>query len=162
MIDFKRNKDGDAGRVERLEYDPNRSAHIALVLYADGERRYIIAPKGVRAGDEVAVRHRCADQAPAMPAPAQHPGRHDRALRRDEARQGRADCAQRRLLGVSSWRARARYATLRLRSGEMRKVHVECRATIGEVGNDEHNLRSSARPAPSAGAAFARRCAVWP
>ena len=142
VVDFLRDKDGIPGKVERIEYDPNRTAHIALVLYADGERRYIIAPKGVKPGDRSAVGSGGADQGRQCHAAAQHPGRHDDALRRAEARQGRAAGAQRRRLPRSSWRAKAMYATLRLRSGEMRKVHVDCRATIGEVGNGEHNLRS--------------------
>ena len=83
IVDFRRDKDGIAAKVERLEYDPNRSSHLALLLYADGERRYVVAPRGVAVG-----------------------------------------------------------AQLRLRSGEIRKVHVDCRATIGEVGNEEHSLRS--------------------
>ena len=148
MIDFRRDKDGIAGKVERLEYDPNRTAYIALVLYTDGERRYILAPKGVAAGDEM----QSGADAPIKPgnahAAAEHPGRLARAQHRAEARQGRPDRAQRRQLGAArparEGEQRSRCAC---KSGETRKVHVDCRATIGEVGNDEHNLRSSARPA---------------
>jgi large subunit ribosomal protein L2 len=119
IIDFKRDKDGIPGRVERLEYDPNRSAHIALVLYADGERRYILAPRGVYAGAEI----HSGVEAPIKPGSAMPLRSIPMASVQLVAREGD-------------------HATLRLRSGEMRKVPVDCRATIGEVGNSEHNLRS--------------------
>ena len=93
IVDFKRNKDGIVAKVERLEYDPNRSAHLALLLYADGERRYIIAPRGVTVGTQLMSGAEAPDQAGQLPAGAQHPGRHDDPLRRDDARQGRADRA---------------------------------------------------------------------
>ncbi len=100
IIDFKRDKDGVAGTVERVEYDPNRTAHIALVLYTDGERRYIIATKGMAAGDEV----RSGSDSPIKPGNAmalRHlPGRFHRAQRGTEARQGRPAGPQRRLLGA--------------------------------------------------------------
>ena len=142
IVDFRRDKDGVPGKVERLEYDPNRTAHLALVLYADGERRYILAPKGVRAGDAVRLGPRSADQGRQRDAAAQHPDRHDDSQRRVEARQGRRSSRAAPAAPRSSSRAKASYATIRLRSTEMRKVHVDCRATIGEVGNDEHNLSS--------------------
>ncbi len=140
MVDFKRDKDGIAARVERLEYDPNRSAHLALVVYADGERRYIIAPRGVTAGTELMS----GVEAPIKPGNAL-------SLRNIpvgstvhciEMKPGKG--AQMARSAGTSAQLVARegsYATLRLRSGEMRKVHVECKATIGEVGNSEHNLR---------------------
>ena len=96
IIDWRRNKDGIAAKVERLEYDPNRSAHLALLLYADGERRYVLAPKGVTVGAQLMSRRRSADQAGQRAAAAQHPGRYRSALRRDAARQGRAARALRR------------------------------------------------------------------
>lgn len=141
MIDFKRNKDGVPATVERLEYDPNRSANIALVLYADGERRYIIAPKGMKAGDQiqsgqdavikagntlpmrnipVGTTVHCVEMKPGKGAQiARSAGTYVQLIARDGA-----------------------YVTMRLRSGEMRKVLADCRATIGEVGNAEHMLRS--------------------
>ena len=119
IIDFKRDKDGVPAKVERIEYDPNRSAHIALLLYADGERRYIIAPKGVQPGDELMS----GPDAPIRPGKGAQIARAAGTSAQLLAREGS-------------------YATLRLRSGEMRKIHVDCRATVGEVGNDEHNLRS--------------------
>jgi len=141
IIDFKRNKDGIAGRVERLEYDPNRSANIALILYADGERRYIIAPKGLEAGSEIMS----GSEAPIKPGNCL-------SLRRIpvgsqvhcvELKPGKGAQIARAAGATAQLVAReGEHATLRLRSGEMRKVHSDCRATIGEVGNSEHNLRS--------------------
>ena len=141
MVDFKRNKDGVPAKVERLEYDPNRTANIALLLYADGERRYVIAPKGmvvgqqivsgseapIKSGNTLPIRNipvgttiHCIEMIPGKGAQlARSAGTSAQLLARE---------------GV--------YAQLRLRSGEIRRVHVECRATIGEVGNEEHSLRS--------------------
>ena len=142
MIDFRRDKDGIVAKVERLEYDPNRSSYIALLLYKDGERRYILAPKGVAVGDELQsgadspIRAGNAMQLRHIPVgsiDAQH---------RAEARQGRPDRARRRHAPRSYSGREAGNAILRLKSGETRKVSVDCRATIGEIGNDEHNLRS--------------------
>ncbi len=141
VIDFKWNKDGIPGRVERLEYDPNRSAHIALVLYADGERRYILAPKGLTVGMPV---HSGVD-APikagsAMPLRNIPVGTQVHNIELKPGKGGQiARCA-----GASAQLVAREgdYATLCVRSGEMRKIHTDCRATIGEVGNSEHNLRS--------------------
>ena len=141
IVDFRRNKDGVPAKVERLEYDPNRSAHLALLCYADGERRYILAPRGVtpgtvlmsgaeapiRAGNTLPIRNipvgssiHCIEMLPGKGAQlARSAGTSVRLLAREGA-----------------------YAQLRLRSGEIRKVHIECRATIGEVGNEEHSLRT--------------------
>lgn len=141
VIDFKRDKDGIAGYVERIEYDPNRSAHIALVLFADGERRYILAAKGLEAGTVVLS----GIDAPIKPGSAM-PLRNipvGTQVHAIELKPGKG--AQMARSAGTSAQLIARegdYATLRLRSGEMRKVHSECRATIGEVGNSEHNLRS--------------------
>ena len=139
-IDFKRTKDGVPGRVERLEYDPNRSAHIALILYADGERRYILAPKGLTRGSAV----QSGPQAPIRPGNAL-------ALRNIpvgtlvhnvELRPGKGGQLARSAGSYAQIVAReGAYATLRLRSGEMRRTHLDCRATVGEVGNSEHSLR---------------------
>jgi large subunit ribosomal protein L2 len=141
VIDFKRNKDSVPGKVERLEYDPNRSAHIALVLYADGERRYILAPRGVSAGAEV----QSGPDAPIRPGNAL-PLRNiplGSVVHNIEMRPGKGgQLARSAGAGVQLVAREGAHATLRLRSGEMRKVPVECRATIGEVGNSEHNLRS--------------------
>ncbi len=141
IVDFRRNKDGIPAKVERLEYDPNRSAHIALLCYADGERRYIIAPKGmtegtillngpeapIKPGNCLALRHipvgstvHCVEMLPGKGAQlARSAGTSVQLLAREGS-----------------------YAQLRLRSGEIRKVHVDCRATLGEVSNEEHSLRS--------------------
>ena len=141
IIDFKRNKAGVPAKVERIEYDPNRSANIALLLYADGERRYILAPKGVRAGDEV----RNGSDAPiksgnAMPMRNIPVGT---LVHNVEMKPGKGGQIARS--AGSSVQLVARTgdtATLRLRSGEMRRIPADCMATIGEVGNAEHSLRS--------------------
>jgi len=141
IVDFRRDKDGIAAKVERLEYDPNRSAHLALLLYADGERRYVLAAKGVqvgmqlmsgseapiKAGNALPLRNipigtevHCVEMQPGKGAQlARSAGAHVQVLAREGS-----------------------YTQLRLRSGEIRKVHIDCRATIGEVGNAEHNLES--------------------
>ena len=141
MIDFKRTKDGIPATVERLEYDPNRTANIALLLYADGERRYVIAPKGmvvgqqvisgseapIKSGNVLPIRNipvgttiHCIEMIPGKGAQmARSAGTSAQLLAREGA-----------------------YAQVRLRSGEIRRVHIECRAAIGEVGNEEHSLRS--------------------
>jgi large subunit ribosomal protein L2 len=140
VVDFKRNKDGIAGRVERLEYDPNRTAHLALVLYADGERRYIIAPAGVKAGDEL-----MSGAGAAIKAGNALPLRHipvGTTVHCVEMQPGKgAQLARSAGAGVQLVAREGSYATVRLRSGEMRKVHVDCKATVGEAGNSEHNLR---------------------
>jgi len=140
IIDFKRDKDGIPGRVERLEYDPNRSAHLALVLYADGERRYILAPKGIavdapiQSGSEAPIK-----SGNALPLKSIPVGTLVHCI---ELKPGKGGQLARSAGASTQIVAReGAYVTLRLRSGEMRKVHVNCRATIGEVGNDEHNLR---------------------
>src|SRR5687768_12584143 len=141
LVDFRRNKDGIPATVERIEYDPNRSAHLLLLLYKDGERRYVIAPKGVAVGAQlvsgaeapikpgntlplrnipVGTEVHCVEMQPGKGAQlARSAGAHVQVLAREGS-----------------------YAQLRLRSGEIRKVHIDCRATIGEVGNAEHNLES--------------------
>jgi large subunit ribosomal protein L2 len=141
IIDFKRNKDGVPGIIERLEYDPNRSAHIALVLYKDGERRYIIAPAGLKAGDEVYsgadAQIKIGNCLPLVNIPI---GATVHCL---ELKPGKgAQLARSAGASVQLIAREGIYATIRLRSGEMRKVLAECRAVIGEVGNSENNLRS--------------------
>lgn len=141
VVDFKRNdKDGIPARVERLEYDPNRSAHIALLLFADGERRYIIAPKGVEAGTEI----HAGEGSPIKPGncltlrsiPV------GSTVHCVEMKPGKGAQMMRSAGASAQLIAReGEYVTLRLRSGEMRKIHSECRAVIGEVGNSEHSLR---------------------
>jgi large subunit ribosomal protein L2 len=140
VIDFRRDKDDIPGRIERLERDPNRSAHIALVLYADGERRYIIAPKGATPGAEIL-------SGPAAPI---KPGNClplknipvGSTVNCIELKPGAgAQLARSAGAGAQLVAREGSYAQLRLKSGEVRKVHVDCRATIGEAGNAEHNLR---------------------
>jgi len=141
MVDFKRNKDGISAKVERLEYDPNRSANIALLLYADGERRYIIAPKGVRAGDALAS----GSGAEIKPGNAMSLSNIPvgTVVHCVELKPGKgAQLARSAGSAVQFVAKEGRYAMLRMRSGELRKVLLDCRATIGQVGNTEHNLRS--------------------
>jgi len=140
IIDFKRNKDGVPAVVERLEYDPNRSANIALLKYADGERRYIIAPKGVSAGaailsgDAVVISAGNSMQLKNIPVGT--------VVHCVEMKpQKGAQIARSAGTSAQLIAREGRYSTLRLRSGEMRKVLSACRATIGEVGNSEHGLR---------------------
>jgi large subunit ribosomal protein L2 len=141
IIDFKRNKIGVPARVERIEYDPNRSAHIALLLFADGERRYILAPKGVKVGAEI----RNGSDAPIKPGNAM-PLRNipvGTLVHNIEMKPGKGgQIARSAGSGVQLVAREGENATLRLRSGEMRKIPSDCVATIGEVGNVEHNLRS--------------------
>lgn len=140
VIDFKRNKDAIPATVERLEYDPNRTANIALVLYADGERRYIIAPKGVSAGDEL----QSGDAAP-IKAGNTLPLRNipvGSVIHCVEMKPGKgAQLARSAGTSAQLVAREGRHVTLRLRSGEMRKILSECRATLGEVSNSEHSLR---------------------
>jgi large subunit ribosomal protein L2 len=139
IVDFLRDKDGVPGKVERLEYDPNRTANLALVLFADGERRYILAPKGVGVGDAI----HSGVEAP-IKAGSALPLRNipiGSMVHNVELKPGRGGQLARSAGSSVQLVAReGTYATIRLRSSEMRKVHVDCRATIGEVGNDEHSL----------------------
>ncbi len=141
MIDFKRNKDGIVGVVERLEYDPNRSANIALVLYADGERRYIIAPKDVKAGSEIVSGVDAAIKPgnclPMRDIPV------GSVVHCMELKPGKgAQIARSAGTSAQLVAKENNHGILRLRSGEMRKILLDCRATIGEVSNSEHGLRS--------------------
>jgi large subunit ribosomal protein L2 len=141
VVDFRRTKDGIPAKVERIEYDPNRSAHLALLCYADGERRYILAPRGVSAGvtlmsgPEAPIR--AGNTLPIRNIPV------GTTIHCIEMQPGKgAQLARSAGTSVQLLARETSYAQLRLRSGEIRKVHVDCRATIGEVGNSEHNLRS--------------------
>jgi len=141
IVDFRRDKDGIPANVERLEYDPNRSANLALLCYADGERRYIVAPKGLTVGTQVVS----GSEAPiktgnALPLRNIPVGTTIHCI---EMVPGKgAQLARAAGTSVQLLAREGSYAQLRLRSGEIRRVHVECRATIGEVGNEENNLRS--------------------
>jgi large subunit ribosomal protein L2 len=140
LVDFKRNKLNITAKVERIEYDPNRTAHIALLCYADGERRYIIAPKGLEVGQTLVsgaeAPIKIGNALPLRNIPVgttvhcveMQPGK--------GAQLARSAGASVQLLGREGI-----YAQLRLRSGEIRKVHLDCKATIGIVSNDEHSLR---------------------
>jgi large subunit ribosomal protein L2 len=140
LIDFRRDKDGIVAKVERVEYDPNRTAHIALLLYADGERRYILAPKGVKDGDEL----RSGSESPIKAGNAMAL-RHipvGSTVHNIELKPGRGGQLARSAGGSAQYVSREGiHAYIRLKSGETRKVHIDCRATLGELSNDEHNLR---------------------
>jgi large subunit ribosomal protein L2 len=140
VIDFRRGKDGIPAKVERLEYDPNRSANIVLLCYSDGERRYMIAPKGivvgqvVESGPEAPIK--TGNALPLRNIPVGTTVHCIELMPGKGAQIARSAGASAQLLAREG-----DYAQLRLRSGEIRKVHINCRATIGEVGNEEHNLR---------------------
>jgi len=141
VVDFRRDKDGIPASVERLEYDPNRSANLALLLYKDGERRYVIAPKGISAGDELVSGASAPIKAGnALPLSNIPVGTQIHCI---EMKPGKgAQIARSAGTSAQLLAREGAYVTLRLRSGEMRKIHVNCKATIGEVGNSEHGLRS--------------------
>jgi large subunit ribosomal protein L2 len=141
IVDFLRDKDGITAKVEHLEYDPNRSAHLALLCYSDGERRYIVAPKGLSAGQQVVSGSdapiKAGNALPLRNIPVGTTIHCVEILPGKGAQLARAAGTSVQLLAREGT-----YAQLRLRSGEIRRVHVDCRATIGEVGNEEHNLES--------------------
>ncbi len=141
VIDFRRNKDGIPAKVERIEYDPNRTANIALLCYADGERRYIIAPRGISAGAQLISGSeapiRAGNALPLRNIPV------GSTIHCIELQPGKgAQLARSAGTSVQLLAREGAYAQLRLRSGEVRRVHVDCKATLGEVGNEEHSLRS--------------------
>lgn len=141
IIDFKRNKDDIPGRVERIEYDPNRSAHIALIVYKDGERRYIIAPRHLSVNDTILSGNsapiKVGNCLPLRNIPL------GSSVHCVEMKPGKgAQLARSAGTSVQLIAREGSYATLRLRSGERRKVLVDCRAVLGEVSNGEHSLRS--------------------
>ncbi|MCS6810289.1 MAG: 50S ribosomal protein L2 [Tepidimonas sp.] len=140
IIDFRRDKDNIPAKVERLEYDPNRTAHIALVCYADGERRYIIAPRGLEVGQTIVSGSespiRVGNTLPIRNIPV------GSTIHCIELKPGKgAQLARSAGTSAVLLAREGVYAQVRLRSGEVRKVHVDCRATIGEVSNPEHSLR---------------------
>lgn len=140
VVDFVRNKDNIPAKVERIEYDPNRTANIALLCYADGERRYIISPRGLAVGDQLMngseAPIRAGNCLPLRNIPV------GTTLHCIEMLPGKgAQMARSAGAGVVLMAREGSYAQIRLRSGEVRRVHIECRATVGEVGNAEHSLR---------------------
>lgn len=139
IIDFKRDKDNIPAKVQTIEYDPNRTAYIALVAYADGEKRYILAPKGLKVGDVI----ESGSEADIKPGNALElkdipVGTTVHAI---ELKAGRGAILVRSAgAGAQLMAKEGNFATLRLPSGEMRMVHLNCKATIGTVGNSEHEL----------------------
>jgi large subunit ribosomal protein L2 len=144
IIDFQRRKDGIPAVVERIEYDPNRSAHLALLVYADGERRYIVAPKGVSAGTRLESGPDASIKVGNAKALRNIPV--GTTIHCIELQPGKGAQLARSAGGSAQLLAReGSYAQVRLRSGEIRKVNLECRATIGEVGNEEHSLEKTGK-----------------
>ena len=140
VVDFVRAKDGIPAKVETIEYDPNRTAHIALVCYADGERRYIIAPRGLEVGSTVVsgaeAPIKAGNTLPIRNIPV------GSIIHCVEMQPGKgAQIARSAGTSVTLMAREGTYAQVRLRSGEVRKIHIDCRATIGETSNEEHNLR---------------------
>ncbi len=141
VIDFKRNKDGVVGTVVSIEYDPNRSANIALISYTDGEKRYIIAPKGIKVGNKIEsgdnVDIKVGNSCPLANIPE------GTLVHNIELKAGKgAQMARSAGSSVQILGREGKYTLLRLSSGEVRKVLSTCRATIGEVGNADHELVS--------------------
>jgi large subunit ribosomal protein L2 len=144
VIDFRRDKDHVPAKVASIEYDPNRSSFIALLHYADGEKRYILAPKGLKRGDEV----KSGDQSPfkvgcSMALKAMPLGS---VIHNIEMQPGRGGILV-RSAGLSAQLAARSggYVTLKMPSGEFRMIHEECRATFGELSNAEHSLRNEGK-----------------
>jgi len=140
-IDFRRNKTGIPAKVAAIEYDPNRSCRIALINYPDGEKRYILAPDGIKVGDSVISSRSRTPLRPgnAMPLSEIPPGMNVHNVEMKPGKGGQLICS---VGGAAQLAAReGAYATVRLRSGEARKIHVSCRATVDEVGHGKHNLR---------------------
>lgn len=140
MVDFKRNKDGIPAKVETIEYDPNRTAHIALICYADGERAYVIAPRGLQLGQTLLngseAPIKVGNTLPIRNIPV------GTTVHCVEMLPGKGAQIARSAGGSAMLLARdGSYAQMRLRSGEIRRVHIECRATIGEVSNEENSLK---------------------
>ncbi|HHX14424.1 MAG TPA: 50S ribosomal protein L2 [Clostridiales bacterium] len=137
IIDFKRNKDGVPGKVAAIEYDPNRSAYIALIFYADGDKRYIIAPNKLKVGDTVVSGPDADIQVGnALPVANIPVGTIIHCI---ELKAGKgAQMVRSAGNGAQLMAKEGNYATIRLPSGEVRKIRMECRATIGEVGNHDH------------------------
>ena len=141
VVDFKRNKDGVVGTVVSIEYDPNRSANIALISYTDGEKRYIIAPKGIKVGNKIEsgdnVDIKIGNSCPLANIPE------GTLVHNVELKAGKgAQMARSAGSSVQILGREGKYTLLRLSSGEVRKVLSTCRATIGEVGNADHELVS--------------------
>ncbi|GHU74553.1 50S ribosomal protein L2 [Clostridia bacterium] len=139
IIDFKRNKDGVPAKVAAIEYDPNRTAHIALLFYADGEKRYILAPHGLKVGDKV-LSGAEAEVRPGNAIPLRNiPVGSE--IHNIELRPGGGGAMVRSAGNVAQLMAKeGKYATVRLPSSEMRMVPIDCKATIGQVGNIDHEL----------------------
>src|SRR5256714_5420441 len=147
VVDFRRNKDGVPAKVAHIEYDPNRSARIALLHYVDGEKRYILSPQGLRVGDRL-MSGEGAEVRPGNSLPLRNipVGTVIHAVELKPG--GGAKMARSAGSSVQLVAKEGRYATLRLPSGEMRLVEATCPAAVGEVGNPEHELVSPGKAGP--------------
>ena len=144
VIDFKRNKDGVPAKVESIQYDPNRSARIALLFYADGEKRYILAPNGLQVGQQVlsgsGIAPEVGNSLPLGEIPL------GTIVHNIELHPGRGGCMARSAGTFAQLAAKeGKYVVLRLPSGESRMVLTTCRATVGAVGNSDHGLERSGK-----------------
>ena len=150
VIDFKRNKDGVPAVVKTIEYDPNRSARIALVFYADGEKRYILAPNGLQVGQTIMSGPEAAPEVGnALPMANMPLGT---LIHNIELRPGQGACMVRSAGTFAQLSSREdKYAIIKLPSGELRKVLAACKATVGVVGNSDHALEKSGKAGGSRG-----------
>jgi large subunit ribosomal protein L2 len=137
IVDFRREKLDIPARIASVEYDPNRSANIALLFYADGEKRYILAPKGIQVGDEVMSSDK-ADIRPGNTLPLENMPLGTHVHNVEMKINGGGQMVRSAGTYAQLMAKEAGYATLKLPSGEMRRVHLKCRATVGEVGNEQH------------------------
>ena len=161
IIDFKRDKDGVPGRITQIEYDPNRSSNIALVTYLDGEKRYIIAPVGLEVGKTI-TSGEDADILPGNTLPIRNIPLGTQ-IHNIELRPGKGGQMARAAGSFAQLLAKeGAYAQLRMPSGEVRRVPVECRATVGQVGNVEHENISLGKAGRTRWKRICgRMCAAW-
>ena len=158
LIDFKRIKDNIPAKVATIEYDPNRSANIALLFYADGEKRYIIAPNGLKVGDVVIAARSDIKIGNALPLANIPLGTlvHNVELKIGKGGQMVRSAGESAQLMAKE----GNYALLRLPSGELRQVHIKCRATVGVVSNTDHETLPSVKPAVPVGRVSVRATAA--
>ena len=163
IIDFKRNKFGIPGKVATVEYDPNRSARIALVNYADGEKRYILAPLGLKVGDTIMSGEQAEDPRGQHPAASPHPARHADPQYRDAHRARAASWSAAQAAAAQLWPATTSMPRCASPRARCACVHVNCMATIGQMGNVDHeNVRIGKAGRNALAGQSARQCAVRP
>ncbi len=142
IIDFKRNKDGKIGTIKTIEYDPNRTSFISLVNYEDGEKRYIIAPKGIKVGDKIVSGNKNIDikLGNSLPLEFIPEGTLVHNVELIPGHGGQLARSAGTSIQILGWDETGKYVICKMSSGEVRKIRKECRATIGEVSNEDHNL----------------------